>query len=102
MLKIIHILLASMFFGGIMSSLALHFAVNMTAYEETFYVVIISDHTIRIGAVGTLLIGFIYEILTKWGFFKHRWITEMGAFHHPDVHGDIHCRSIDDVKYGHA
>lgn len=78
-LKIIHILLAAMFFGGIMSSLALHFAVNMAAYEETlsFYqhAVIISDHTIRIGAVGTLLIGFIYGILTKWGFFKHRWIT---------------------------
>lgn len=78
-LKIAHILLAALFFGGIMSSLALNFAVNLAAYHETFdfyrHTVIISDYIIRICAVGTLLIGLLYGIFTKWGFFKHRWIA---------------------------
>lgn len=78
-LKIIHILLVVLFFGGIMSSLALNYGVNLATYDETFEiyksVVIISDQIIRIGAVGTLLLGFVYGIFTNWGFFKHRWLT---------------------------
>lgn len=58
-LKIIHIILVALFFGGIMSSLALNWGIKLAAYEETFdtykSVVIISDHIVRIGAVGTLL-----------------------------------------------
>ena len=26
------------------------------------------------GAIGTLLVGFIYGFFTNWGFFKHRWV----------------------------
>ena len=78
-LKIIHIILVALFFGGIMSSLALSLGVKLAAYEETFEtyksMVIISDYIVRIGAVGTLLIGFVYGIFTKWGFFKHKWLT---------------------------
>ncbi|HWO95277.1 MAG TPA: DUF2269 family protein [Bacillus sp. (in: firmicutes)] len=78
-LKIIHIILVALFFGGIMSSLALSWGVKLAAYEETFEtyksMVIISDYIVRIGAVGTLLIGFVYGIFTKWGFFKHKWLT---------------------------
>lgn len=78
-LKIIHILLVTLFFGGIMSSLAINLGIKFAAYRETMEtyknVVIISDHIIRIGAVGTLLIGFVYGIFTNWGFFKHRWVT---------------------------
>ena len=74
-LKIIHILLVMMFFGGIMSSFALNLGVNFAIYETTFEtyknIVIISDYIIRIGAVGTLLIGFVYGISTNWGFFKY-------------------------------
>jgi hypothetical protein len=78
-LKIIHIILVMMFFGGIMSSFALNLGVNFAIYETTFEtyknIVIISDYIIRIGAVGTLLIGFVYGIFTNWGFFKHKWVT---------------------------
>jgi len=78
-LKIIHILLVTFFFGGIMSSLAINLGIKFAAYRETMEtyknVVIISDHIIRIGAVGTLFIGFVYGIFTNWGFFRHRWVT---------------------------
>lgn len=78
-LKVIHIILVALFFGGIMSSFALNFGVKLPAYNETFEtykrIVIISDQIVRIGAVGTLLVGFLYGMFTNWGFFKHRWIT---------------------------
>ncbi|QIZ06400.1 DUF2269 family protein [Priestia megaterium] len=79
LLKIIHIILVALFFGGIMSSLALNFGVKLATYDETFEtykrIIIISDQIIRIGAVGTLLVGFLYGMFTNWGFFKHRWVT---------------------------
>lgn len=78
-LKIAHIILVALFFGGIISSLAVNFGVELATYEETFEiykaVVHISDNVIRIGAVGTLLLGFIYGFFTNWGFFKHKWVA---------------------------
>lgn len=78
-LKILHIILVSLFFGGIMSSLVLHFTMEMAAYGQTLElyknVVTISDYIVRTGAVGTLLVGIIYGFFTNWGFFKHRWVT---------------------------
>lgn len=78
-LKILHIVLVSLFFGGIMSSLVLHFTMEMAAYGQTLElyknVVTISDYIVRTGAVGTLLVGSIYGFFTNWGFFKHRWVT---------------------------
>ncbi|MFD1357920.1 DUF2269 family protein [Fictibacillus halophilus] len=78
-LKIIHIVLAALFFGGIMSSVAINAGVKLDSYEMTLEtykrIVVISDYVIRTGAVGTLLVGFIYGIFTNWGFFKHRWVT---------------------------
>ncbi|WP_026582603.1 DUF2269 family protein [Bacillus sp. J33] len=78
-LKILHIVLVSLFFGGIMSSLVLHFTMEMAAYGQTLElyknVVTISDYIVRTGAVGTLLVGIIYGFFTNWGFFKHRWVT---------------------------
>lgn len=45
---------------------------ELASYNHTLEmyknIVMISDYIVRIGAVGTLLIGFIY------GFFKHRWV----------------------------
>jgi len=77
-LKIIHVFLVVLFFGGIISSLALNLHINFTKYEEVYLgyksVIIISDNVIRWGAIGTLLVGFIYGFFTNWGFFKHRWV----------------------------
>lgn len=78
-LKIVHIGLVALFFGGIMSSIALQFGMDLGSYENTLdayrSMVRLSDRIVRTGAVGTLLVGVVYGIFTNWGFFKHRWIT---------------------------
>lgn len=72
-LKIIHVFLVVLFFGGILSSVALNFWIDFTKYDEAYHgyknMVTISDHVVRWGAVGTLLVGFIYGFFTHWGFF---------------------------------
>jgi len=77
-LKIIHVFLVVLFFGGILSSLALNLHIDFARYDESYlgykYIIVISDNIIRWGAAGTLLVGFIYGFFTNWGFFKHRWV----------------------------
>ncbi|HWK21491.1 MAG TPA: DUF2269 family protein [Ureibacillus sp.] len=77
-LKIIHVFLVVLFFGGIISSVALNLHIDFTKYDESYLgyksIVEISDNVVRWGAIGTLLIGFIYGFFTNWGFFKHRWV----------------------------
>lgn len=77
-LKIIHVFLVVLFFGGILSSLALNLQIDFTKYDESYLtyknIVIISDNVVRWGAIGTLLVGFIYGFFTNWGFFKHKWV----------------------------
>ncbi|MEC0175313.1 DUF2269 domain-containing protein [Paenibacillus favisporus] len=78
-LKIVHIVLVSLFFGGILSSVTVNFALGLNSYEDTLksykVIVLISDGVIRTGAVGTLAVTFVYGFFTPWGFFRHRWLT---------------------------
>lgn len=78
-LKILHIFLIILFFGGIMSSLALNLGIDFTKYDESYLtyknIFFISNNIIRYGAIGTLLISFIYGFFTNWGFFKHKWLA---------------------------
>ncbi|WP_246426763.1 DUF2269 domain-containing protein [Paenibacillus rhizosphaerae] len=78
-LKIAHIVLVSLFFGGILSSVTINFALGLSSYENTLksykVIVLISDGVIRTGAVGTLAVAFVYGFFTPWGFFRHRWLT---------------------------
>lgn len=77
-LKIIHVFLVVVFFGGILSSMVLNLHIDFTKYDESYLgyknMMILSDYIVRLGAVGTLLIGFVYGFFTNWGFFKHRWV----------------------------
>lgn len=77
-LKIIHVFLVVLFFGGILSSLALNLHIDFTKYDEAYLgyknIVVTSDHVVRWGAIGTLVVGFTYGFFTNWGFFKHRWV----------------------------
>ncbi|MEJ9280130.1 DUF2269 family protein [Ureibacillus thermosphaericus] len=77
-LKIIHVFLVVVFFGGILSSIVLNLHIDFTKYDESYLgyknMMILSDYIVRLGAVGTLLIGFVYGFFTNWGFFKHRWV----------------------------
>lgn len=78
-LKILHILLAILFLGGILSSFTLTLWLDLSAFDEVYVtyknLLLISDHIVRYGAQGTLLVGIIYGAFTTWGFFKHRWLT---------------------------
>ncbi|MEJ9212693.1 DUF2269 domain-containing protein [Bacillus smithii] len=77
-LKIFHLFFAILFFGGMLSSTVLNLQMDLTNYEETNLMyknmIIISDYVVRYGAVGTLVVSFIYGFFTNWGFFKHRWV----------------------------
>jgi hypothetical protein len=77
-LKIVHVFLVVVFFGGILSSLALNLHINLDKYEDSYLnyknIIVISDNVVRWGAIGTLLAGLIYGFFTNWGFFKHRWV----------------------------
>lgn len=77
-LKIIHVFLVVLFFGGILCSVALNLHIDFTKYDESYLgyknIIIISDNIVRWGAIGTLLVGITYGFFTNWGFFKHRWV----------------------------
>lgn len=78
-LKILHILLAILFLGGILSSFTLTVWLDLSAFDEVYItyknLLLISDNIVRYGAQGTLLVGIVYGAFTTWGFFKHRWLT---------------------------
>ncbi|MFW5770605.1 MAG: hypothetical protein ACOCX9_04140 [Spirochaetota bacterium] len=78
-LKVIHLLFVSMWVGGGISLVLVFWFTQPTTGDELYGVnlsmKIIDDFTIIPGALGSVLIGIVYGIWTKWGFFRHRWIT---------------------------
>ena len=104
-LKIIHVFLVVLFFGGILSSLALNLHIDFTKYDESYLgyknIIIISDNIVRWGAIGTLLVGFTYGFFTNWGFFKHRWVgVKFVLYIDSNNHWYFCCRQVNDSKYG--
>lgn len=78
-LKILHIVFVALWFGGIISLLALRFGLRLETLDEVNITYnnmkIIDDYLIRNGAQGILITSLIYGIWTNWGFFKYRWVT---------------------------
>lgn len=78
-LKTIHLIFAIMWMGGAFSMMLLLFTtapmVNHEMYMRSLALKMIDDYLIIIGANGIIISGILYGIFTKWGFFKHRWIT---------------------------
>ena len=78
-LKIIHLLLAGIWIGGAVALTLLLFALSPDdahgMYIKSRALQLIDDWMIIPGAVGCFLTGLVYAIWTKWGFFKHHWIT---------------------------
>lgn len=79
LLKVIHLLCAFMWIGGAFSMLLLLSGINPAESHEMYMrslsLKMIDDWLIIVGANGCIITGLIYGIWTKWGFFKHRWIT---------------------------
>lgn len=46
-------------------------------YANSFYVAtkMINNFVMLPGAIGSIITGFLFGLLTNWGFFKFRWIT---------------------------
>lgn len=79
LLKVIHLLCAFMWIGGAFSMLLLLSGINPAESHEMYMrslsLKMIDDWLIIVGANGCIITGLVYGIWTKWGFFKHRWIT---------------------------
>lgn len=77
-LKILHIALATMWIGGALSMMALMLLTEVTDASSMLtraqILKVIDDYLIIIGANGCIVTGLLYGIVTKWGFFKNRWI----------------------------
>jgi len=77
-LRFAHLLLVILFVGGVAAATALVFSVDGSnaqgAFAATSAMKTVFDNIVRIGSVGTVLVGLCYGFLTKWGFFRHRWL----------------------------
>ena len=78
-LKLMHLLFVVMWIGGgiaLLLGLFLSNPGNISEYYMKYRMLMIVENYVVIpGAMGNLLIGFVYGFFTKWGFFKHSWIT---------------------------
>jgi uncharacterized membrane protein len=78
-LKVFHLFFVIVWLGGGISLTTILFVSQAVSFDE-FYMKFqilkhIDDYIIITGGITTLIIGLIYGIWTKWGFFKHNWIT---------------------------
>lgn len=81
-LKLLHIICASCWFGGALSLFFLYFLKQGQSDQSIVHGINLSIHHIDLmviiipgGAIGSFLTGLLYSLFSNWGFFKHRWIT---------------------------
>lgn len=79
-LKGIHLFFICAWLGAGLSVLVLGLIQgNFTNGDEIYAVnaasTFIDEYLIIPSAVATLVTGIVYSIFTRWGFFKHKWIT---------------------------
>jgi hypothetical protein len=78
-LKIVHLFCAFLWIGGALSMLLLLLTTspekNYGMYMRSLSLQLIDDWLIIPGAIGCMLTGVVYGVWSKWGFFKHNWIT---------------------------
>ncbi|MCU0821858.1 MAG: hypothetical protein MUC95_05210 [Spirochaetes bacterium] len=78
-LKSFHLLFTCLWTGGAASLTLMFFFIKaddgMQLYGITQSMKFIDDFIIIPGALGCLLTGILYSSFTKWGWFRHNWIT---------------------------
>lgn len=80
-LKIFHLLGASCWLGGAVSMIMLNLYSAGAGREGMLYGINFSSHVLDMWVVITLglgtcvFTGFIYGLLTPWGFFRQRWVA---------------------------
>ena len=77
-IKILHLLFAVMWIGGVMALVSLLLGARPATPEMMFMSAkdhLVIDQLFLIpGGFGIVITSLAYSILTKWGFAKHRWI----------------------------
>lgn len=78
-LKLLHIVFAAMWMGGGLSLCLILFFSRPQNGDELYAanraMQIVDDMVIVPGAMGGLFTGLIFSVWTRWGFFKHGWVT---------------------------
>jgi hypothetical protein len=78
-LKCFHVVFACMWVGGATSLTLMNFFLHPESGPHLHGILtamnFIDDFIIIPGAMGLLLTGLIYSVFTRWGWFKHTWIT---------------------------
>ena len=79
MLKIFHLLFATMWIGGVMALVSLQLGA-IPETKEMMYMgalahLIVDKFFLIPGGVGIVITAIVYGLFTSWGFFKHNWIT---------------------------
>lgn len=78
-LKICHLLFAIMWIGGVMALVSLQLG-QIPQTKEMMYLaaqshLIVDEYFLIPGGIGIIVTAVSYGFLSKWGFFKHRWIA---------------------------
>ncbi len=78
-LKSVHVFFACLWMGGAVAITLMGFLMKATDGMELYGISMsmkfVDDFIIIPGAIGSFLTGLLYSIFTKWGWFKHNWIT---------------------------
>lgn len=78
-LKIGHLLFAIMWIGGVMALVSVQLGATPTTREMMYMAaechLVIDEFFLIPGGIGIIVTALAYGWLTKWGFFKHRWLT---------------------------
>lgn len=76
-LKSVHLLFTSLWVGGALGVLVIQgtAAADGGLFGSDMAARMVDDFVVIPGAIGSLLTGFLYSLLTPWGFFKHRWVA---------------------------
>ena len=78
LLRFAHLGLVILFVGGVVAATVLAFSIDVSSYPSalagTSAMRTIFNDVVRIGSVGTVLVGLCYGFFTKWGFIRYRWL----------------------------
>jgi uncharacterized membrane protein len=78
-LKASHLIFAAEWLGGAVSLLLLNAMMRAddgrVLHGIDRSMKFIDDFVIIPGAIGSLMTGLVYGLLTDWGFFRHAWVT---------------------------
>lgn len=78
-LKICHLMFATMWIGGVMAFVSLQLG-QTSQTKEIMYAaaqshLIVDEYFLIPGGIGIVVTAILYGSLTKWGFFKQRWLV---------------------------